>query len=170
MRPGALPTTLGLLVVAVLLQTTLFGEGKIQPFGASPALVTIVVLAVARHLEPEPAVLAAFTGGLLMDLLGASPIGLWAISITTVGYLTVRLRRLEDRGLLLVAVGVFGLVFLGNALFSIVGTVFGQRTLTDSDVIDLMVLPGLYSLILAAAIFPGVTRLLVQSREAAWQQ
>jgi rod shape-determining protein MreD len=169
MRPVTLPITLSLVVLAVLLQTTLFGEGKIQPLGASPALVTIVVIAVARHLEPEPALLVAFTGGLLMDLLGASPLGLWAISITTVGYLTVRLRRQEDRGLLLVGIGVFGLVFLGNVLFSIVGTLFGQRTLTDSDVVDLMVLPALYSLILAAGLFPLTTRLLNRGRDAVWQ-
>ena len=168
MRRGRILTTLALVVLAVVLQTTLFGDGRVQPFGASPSLVALIVIATVRHLEPEPALLVAFTGGLLMDLLGASPLGLWAISITTVGYLTLRLQRQSDRGLLLVAVGVFGLVFVGNALFSIAGTLFGQRTLSDPDVLRLMVLPALYTTILAAAVFPAANTLLVPRRDASW--
>ena len=168
MRPGAVPVTLALVVVAVLLQTTLFGDGSIQPLGASPAIVTLVVIAVARHLQPEMGLLVAFTAGLLMDLLGGSPLGLWALAMTTVGYVTVRVRHQSDRGILVVAAAVFGLTFLGNALFSIAGTLFGQRTLTDSDVLDLMVLPALYTMILAAGVFPGTTNLLLRRRDAAW--
>ncbi len=169
MRQAALPLSLTLVVLAALAQTTVFGEGSIQPLGASPAIVTLVVIAVVRHLDPEPALLVAFTAGLLMDLLGGSPLGLWALALTTVGYLTVRLRHQADRGLLLVAVGIFAFTFLGNALFSIAGTLFGQRTLTDSDVIDLMVLPALYTMLLGAAVLPGTSKLLLRNREAAWK-
>jgi rod shape-determining protein MreD len=169
MRPGRLPIVLALLVVAVILQTTLLGDGRVQPFGASPALVALVVIATVRHLEPEPALLVAFTGGLLMDLLGSSPLGLWAMAITTVGYLTLRLHRHSDRGILVLAAGIFGLVFLGNALFSIAGTLFGQRTLSDPDVLRLMVLPALYTTILAAGVIPGASALLAARRDAAWK-
>ena len=55
MRQTALPATLALVVVAVILQTTLFGEGRLQPLGASPALVTLLVIATVRFLDPEPA-------------------------------------------------------------------------------------------------------------------
>ncbi len=169
MRRGRIPATLALVVLAVVLQTTLFGEGRLQPFGASPSLVALIVIATVRHLEPEPALLVAFTGGLLMDLLGASPLGLWAMAITTVGYLTLRLREQSDGGLLLVAAGVFGLVFIGNALFSIAGTLFGQRTLVNPDVLRLMVLPALYTMILAAAVFPAANALLAARRDASWK-
>lgn len=169
MRPGSLPLTLALVVVAVILQTTLFGDGRVQPFGASPALVTLIVIATVRFLEPEPALLVAFTAGLLMDLLGSSPLGLWAMAMTTVGYITLRVRHQSDRGLLMVAVGIFGLAFFGNALFSIAGTLFGQRTLSDPDLLRLMVLPALYTMILAAAVFPGTSRLLTRGREAGWK-
>lgn len=170
MRPAGLPLTLGFVVVAAILQTTLFGDGRVQPLGASPALVSLVVIATLRYLEPEQGLLLAFTAGLLMDLLGASPLGLWAISITTVGYVTLRVRHQSDRGILIVAIGVFGLAFLGNALFSIVGTLFGQKTLSNPDVLRLMVLPALYTMILAAGVFPGTTKLLSLGREPSWKR
>lgn len=169
MRSARLPLTLALVVAAVILQTTLFGEGRLQPLGASPALVTLLVIATVRYLEPEQALLVSFTAGLLMDLLGSSPLGLWAIAMTTVGYVTLRIRRQADRGAILIAVGVFGLAFMGNALFSIAGTLFGQRTLTDPDVLRLMVLPALYTMILAAVVLPGTTRLVLRGREPGWK-
>ena len=169
MRPGGLSLTLAFVVVAAVLQTTLFGDGRLQPFGASPALVTLIVIATVRFLEPDQALLVAFTAGLLMDLLGASPLGLWAMAMTTVGYLTLRLRHHADRGILVVAAGVFGLAFLGNALFSVAGTLFGQRTLIDPDPLRLMVLPALYTMILAAGVFPGTAELLTGGRKARWK-
>ena len=108
MRPGGLPVTLSLVVVAAILQTTLFGDGRLQPLGASPALVALIVIATARYLEPEQALLVGFTAGLLMDLLGSSPLGLWAMAMTTVGYVTLRVRHQADRGFVLIGVGVFG--------------------------------------------------------------
>ncbi len=166
MRSGGLAMTLALVVVAAVLQTTLFGDGRVQPLGASPALVALIVIATVRHLEPERGLLVAFTAGLLMDLLGALPLGLWAIAMTTVGYVTIRVRHLADRGALLIAVGVFGLAFLGNALYSVAGTLFGQRTLSDPDVLRLMVLPAAYTTVLAAGVLPGTTKLLLRGRES----
>ena len=60
----------GLLLVAlgVVAQTAMFGDGRINPFGVSPAVVLVVVLACARYLDPEPTILLGFTGGLLLDL------------------------------------------------------------------------------------------------------
>jgi rod shape-determining protein MreD len=161
--------TLALVAAAVVLQTTLFGDGRVQPFGASPALVALVIMATVRYLEPEQALLVSFTAGLLMDLLGASPLGLWALAMTTVGYLTLRLRHQVDRGVFVIAAGVFGLAFLGNALFSIAGTLFGQRTLSNPDVMRLMLLPALYTVVLAAGVLPGTTRLLTRGRDASWK-
>jgi len=169
MRPGGLPLTLSLVVVAAILQTTLFGDGRLQPLGASPALVALIVIATARYLEPEQALLVGFTAGLLMDLLGSSPLGLWAMAMTTVGYLTLRVRHQADRGILVIGIGVFGLAFLGNALFSIAGTLFGQRTLSNPDVLRLMVLPALYTMVLAVGVLPGVRWLLTRPREGSWK-
>ena len=76
-RVNARPVALSILLVlvAVVIQTTLFGPGRIQPFGAAPMLVLAVVIACARYLDSEPALLLGFTAGLLLDLLGGSRAG-----------------------------------------------------------------------------------------------
>jgi rod shape-determining protein MreD len=157
-----------MVVVAVILQTTLFGEGRIQPFGASPNLVVVVVIATVRHLDTEAGLLVGFTAGLLMDLLGGSPLGLWAMVMTVVAYLTLRLRHRADDGVLSVAIGVFAMTFLAHALFVLAGTLFGQRLLTDLDVVRLMLLPSLYNMLLAAVVLPIATRLMGARRVDSW--
>lgn len=155
---------LALVLIAVILQTTMFGEGRIQPFGAAPNIVTLMVIATVRYLDPEPGILIGFTAGLLLDLLGGSPLGLWAMSMTVVAFVTLRVRRRADEGWLIVAIGVFGLTFLGNALFAIGGTLFGQRTLNNPSVMQTMILPSLYNTLLAAVVLPGVTKLMGTGR------
>ena len=152
--------TLALVVSAVILQTTMFGDGRIQPFGAAPNIVTLVVIATVRYLDPEPGILIGFTAGLLLDLLGGSPLGLWAMSLTVIAFITLRVRRRADEGWLIVAIGVFGLTFLGQALFAVGGTLFGQRTLNNPSVVQTMILPSLYNTLLAALVLPGVTKLM----------
>jgi len=167
-RSRAVAVALAMVVVAVILQTTLFGEGRIQPFGASPNLVVVVVIATVRHLDTEAGLLVGFTGGLLMDLLGGSPLGLWAMVMTVVAYLTLRLRHRADDGVLSVAIGVFALTFLAHSLFVLAGTLFGQRLLTDLDVVRLMLLPSLYNMLLAAVVLPLATRLMGARRVDSW--
>jgi len=157
-----------MVVVAVVLQTTLFGEGRIQPFGASPNLVLVVVIATVRHLDTEAGLLVGFTAGLLMDLLGGSPLGLWAMVMTVIAYLTLRLRHRADDGVVSMAIGIFALTFLAHALFVLAGTLFGQRLLTDLDVVRLMLLPALYNMLLAALILPLATRLMGARRVDSW--
>jgi rod shape-determining protein MreD len=152
--------TLALVVVAVILQTTVFGDGRIQPFGAAPNIVTLVVIATVRYLDPEPGILIGFTAGLLLDLLGGSPLGLWAMSLTVVAFITLRVRRRADEGWLIVAIGIFGLTLLGQVLFAVGGTLFGQRTLNNPSVVQTMILPSLYNTLLAALVLPGVTKLM----------
>lgn len=168
MRGRAVAVALAMVVVAVILQTTLFGEGRIQPFGASPNLVVVVVIATVRHLDTEAGLLVGFTAGLLMDLLGGSPLGLWAMVMTVVAYLTLRLRHRADDGVLSVAIGVFAMTFLAHALFVLAGTLFGQRLLTDLDVVRLMLLPSLYNMLLAAVVLPIATRLMGARRVDSW--
>lgn len=159
---------LAVIVVAVVLQGALFGEGRIHPFGASPSLVAIAVIATVRHLDPEPAMLVGFTGGLLADLLGGSALGLWAMSLTVLAYVTLRVRDRADDGPLVIAFGLFILTFLAHGLFALAGTLFGQRTLVNPDVIHLMLLPSLYTMIIGAAVLPLVTVAMRGRRTRGW--
>ena len=157
-----------LVVLAVVLQGSLFGEGRIHPFGASPNIIVLVVIATVRYLEPEPAMLVGFTGGLLADLLGGSPLGLWAMALTVVAYVTLRVRDRADDGPVVIGVGLFTLTVLGHGLFALAGTLFGQQTLANSDVTHLMLLPALYTTILGAAVLPLVTLAVRGRRTRGW--
>lgn len=169
MRAGRAVLALGLVVAAVVLQTTVFAPGNVQPFGAAPNVVLLTVIGCVRFLEPEVAVLTGFTGGLLVDLLSGSPIGLWAMTMTVVAYLALRLRARAADGPLMVAVGVFGLTLVGQLIFAIVGTLFGQRTITDPQIIKKLVLPAAYNVVLAPLVL-WITRLVLQPRQRTWAQ
>ncbi|MFB3099456.1 MAG: rod shape-determining protein MreD, partial [Acidimicrobiia bacterium] len=61
---------LGLVLIAIVLQTTLFGQ--VRPLTIAPAVVLLTVIACARYLEPEAALLVGFTAGIVSDLVGGS--------------------------------------------------------------------------------------------------
>jgi rod shape-determining protein MreD len=164
----SVPISLVLVVVAVVAQTAVFGDGRVNPFGYSPEVVIVVVLACARYLDPEPAILLGFTGGMLLDLLGGEPLGLWAMAYTVVVYVAFRFKNRAEDGPVMLAVGVFGLTLLANALFVVVGTLFGERFFTSADVIKNMVVPAFYNLFIAALAFPIITRLIGDRRRVGW--
>lgn len=167
MRARPVAVSLGLVVVAVILQTTVFTTGRIQPLGAAPNLVLLVVVACARYLDAEPSLLIAFTAGLLMDLLAGSPLGLWAISLTVVAYLTNRTKRRAEDGPLWILVGVFLLTVAGQFLYVLLSTLFGQNALGDPELIRKLFLPAVYNVILAAPVFWAV-RALLRPKERSW--
>ena len=68
----------------------------------------------------------AFSGGFLEDLLGGSPLGLWASTFTIVAYVTLKIRDREIAGPLAVLAGVFGLTVIGQFTYAVLGTLFGQ--------------------------------------------
>lgn len=159
---------LAAVVLGVVLQTTLFGEGRIQPLGASPLLVLAIVIAAVRYLEPEPALLLGFTGGLLLDLLGGSPLGLWAIVHLVVAYIVLRIRTRFDDGAPIIAVSYFLLTLLAQGLFLLESTLFGQRLLAASGLMRQMFLPAVYTTVLAIVIVPLMTRLLREQTMGSW--
>ena len=168
MRSRDVGISLLLVVVAVVVQTAVFGDGRINPLGVSPTVVLVVVLACARYVDPEPAILLGFTGGMLLDLLGGAPLGLWAMAYTVAVYVGLRFRHRADDGPLVVGFGVVMLTLLANALFVIVGTLFGERFFTSTEVIKNTLVPAIYNLPVAALVFPLVTRLIGTRRRVGW--
>jgi rod shape-determining protein MreD len=142
---------LGLVLVSLVLQTTLFNQ--VRPFGIAPSIVLLTVVACARYLEPEAALLVGFTAGFLTDLVGGSSLGLWAIAMTVVAFATVKLRHREVDGLIVVAGGIFGLTVLGQAMYVVVSTLFGHNTLSQPDLWKHLLLPAIWNVLLAAPIF-----------------
>ena len=168
MRGRSVAISLLLVVLAVVAQTAVFGEGRINPFGASPAVVLVVVLACARWVDPEPALLLGFTAGMLLDLLGGAPLGLWAMAYTVAVYVGLRYRHRADDGPFVVGLGVLLLTLMANALFVIIGTLFGERFFTSTSVIKNTLVPAFYNVLLAGVLFPVVTRLIGARRRVGW--
>ncbi len=137
------------VVVAIILQTTLFGAGRIEPLGVAPALVVLVVILVAPLIEPEYELLLGFTAGILMDLVGSGTLGLWAMSLTSVAYAASRLRERMAQGPLLIAAIVIGLTVLGQIVFILTSTLFGQNTIAEPQLVAKVVLPAAWNLLLA---------------------
>lgn len=162
MKLRRLTATVVIVLISAALQTTMFA--RLRPFDAAPALVLLVVIAFTRHLPAEVALLLGFGAGVLQDLLADSPLGLWGLVFTTVAYVVLRFRdRLEDDFSLL-GPFVFGVTAAALALFAVLGTIFGEKTLADVGIIKKVLLPSLYNMLLAALILPFATWVLGAAR------
>jgi len=141
-------TVFGMVIVAVVVQTTLINQLQI----VTPDLVLLVVILLAlTRVRPEAVLGVAFISGLLLDLLGSSLLGLRAIVFTVVAYAAIRTRERAEIGRIGVALWVGFLTFGGTVVLALVGTLFGQATLLGSDVVSRMFLVPIANTVLAAA-------------------
>ncbi len=161
MRTRVIGLSLAAAALAVIIQTTLFAQVRI--FGVAPDLVMVTVIALARRLDAEPAVLLGFTSGLAMDLLGSSPLGLRALVLTLIAYATVRTRDRFEGNVLATGAAVVLLSLLGVVLIVVIGTLFGEASFRDPDVFRKILLVPLYNLVLAIGVLP-LTTLVVTGR------
>ena len=93
---GRTASVIGLtVVIAVVIQTTLFGRLRV----VTPDLVMLIGIMLAlTRIRTEAVLGVAFLSGLIMDLLGASLIGLRAVVYTTVAYIAIRTRERAEMG------------------------------------------------------------------------
>ncbi len=152
----------GILILAVALQTTLFI--RVRPFDAAPALVLLVVLAYSRYLPSEYALLTGFGAGLFQDLLSETPLGLWALVMTTVAYAVLQFRDRFEEDFGFVGPFVLAVTLGGLVLFAVLGTIFGEKTLADVGIVKKIGLPAVYNVLLAPLILPIAPRSLGISR------
>lgn len=165
MTNGKVIIALGLVVAAVLIQTTVFQY--IRPFGYAPALGLLTVIALARFLEPEQALFVAFTGGFVQDIVGGAPLGLWASTFTIVAFITLKVRDREIVGTPVILLGVFGLTVIGQFTYAILGTLFGQGIINRPGFIGDLLVPALYNVILAYPVF-WLVKVAVRPPERSW--
>lgn len=151
---------LGLMVVAIVLQTVVLGRLRI--FGVTPSLVLVLVILMARWLEPRAALLIGFTSGLVLDLLGSSTLGLRALVFTVVAFVAIRFTG--DAALTSVA-GVWPLSLLGVVLVFVIGTLAGQGSLLQGELLTEALVVPLLNLGLAALVFPLLAKLLAPTRD-----
>jgi len=162
MKSSKVIISLGLVVGAVLIQTTVFRY--VRPFDLAPALGILMVIAVARYLDAESAMFVAFSGGFLQDLLGGAPLGLWAIAFTIVAFVTVKVRAREILGPPAVLIGVLGVSILGLVTYAILGTLFGEDIITRPGAIWHLTIPAVFNVILAFPAF-WIVKITVRPEE-----
>jgi rod shape-determining protein MreD len=167
MRRSRIVIALGAVVVAIVLQTTIFGSGRIEPFGVAPALVTLVIIAVAPFVEPEVTILLGFTAGILMDLIGSGTLGLWAMALTVVAFSASRLSVRYRDSVSLSLLAVFVLTLVGQLVYVILGTLFGQETVGEPDVVAKIFLPAVWNVVLAYPVF-WLMRIAFRPRDRIW--
>src|SRR5262245_66190259 len=117
------------ILAAVLLQVTVLNNVPF-PGGSGPDLVLVVVVTLALGSGPRDGALIGFAAGLALDIAppASNLLGQSALVFCLVGYGCGRLRVALERSAWLpldgVAVGVAG----GEALFELVGLIFGGHT------------------------------------------
>ncbi len=157
MRLRPLIVGVAALLVAVVLQTTLVSRFRF----VSPDLVVLVVIVFALSgLRREIILLLAFTGGLVMDLLGPTVLGLRATVATVAAYLAIRTASRVDLGPVAVALWVGAITLASMALFVLIGTLFGQGAVIASGLGRRMALVPLANLVLSFPIASVLTRMM----------
>ncbi len=154
-RPLMVLRAIGLMVIAVVLQTVVLNRFRI--FGVTASLVVVMTILVARWLEPRAALLVGFTSGLVIDLLGASPLGLRALVYTVVAFAAI---RLTGEAPLRSLAGVWALSLLAEVLVFVLGTLSGQGSLLQAEILTRAIVVPLLNLGLAAMLYPLLARIL----------
>lgn len=169
MRRSRIVVAIIAVAIAIVLQTTVFGAGRIEPFGVAPALVTLVIIAVAPYVEPEVTILLGFTAGILMDLIGSGTLGLWAMALTVVAFISSRVGHRYADSIVLSLLAAFVLTLIGQLVYVILGTLFGQETAGEPNVVAKILLPAVWNVVLAYPVF-WLMRVVFRPRDRSFVQ
>ncbi|MET0773170.1 MAG: rod shape-determining protein MreD [Candidatus Limnocylindrales bacterium] len=114
---GLLGTAVGAVVAAILEVSVL---AQLQLAGIRPDLVLAVGIGVAMTMGFDAAIVWAFVGGLLLDvMLPERPIGSTTLAmLISVGVALVVARVVESPRLLIIGATAFGITFLYEALLA----------------------------------------------------
>jgi len=157
MRLRTVLVVFSLLLAAIVLETTLFSQTEV--FVPDLVMLVVIILSLTR-LRPEAVLGIAFLGGLAVDLLGSSVVGLRAMVFTLVAYLALRTRERADLGRVVIGLWA-GLLTLGGVLLLlVVGTLFGQTVLLGDGVVGLLLLVPAANTILTWLFAPMVVRFI----------
>jgi rod shape-determining protein MreD len=152
-----------IILVAVVLQSTLFGRVRV----ITPDLVLLVAILIAlTRIKAELVLAIAFSAGLVVDLLGSSLLGLRAIVFMSAGYIALRTRERADIGRIATALWAGGLTLIGVVLLVLLGTLFGQSTILGEHVLSRLLTVPLANMLLAFLIAPVLVRTVDQDPAA----
>ena len=104
---------------------------------------------------------AGFFAGLLLDLLGAGPVGLWALVLCVVGYLAGMLEaNLFAEGWLLPVTVVFVAGLTAEMAYGFLLSVVGVGSAFWQTFAEIMLPNAVYNTVLAILVYPWLARIL----------
>jgi rod shape-determining protein MreD len=157
--PGAFARCGALALVAVILQVSGLGSGRV--FGAYVDLVPLVVAAVAIYAGAVPGAAMGFATGLLLDLLVGQTMGASSLVLTAVGYGAGRYREVRDpaHGLMPIPVGAVA-TFAWVLAYAAVSFMLDVGATVSWMVVREMVATTLVGAIVALPVFAVCRRVL----------
>lgn len=129
--------------------------------GISPNIMLIALAPVALTTSQRASVIAGFLMGFLFDLLGAGPIGVMALVMAVVGFtLPLLIKSISTQSfvswMIVMAICCFGSFFA----YDIVCSIIGYETSFLSSILYKVLPWTIYTLVIAALVFPIMRRLL----------
>ena len=156
--------TVALIVLALVLQVSLFPHLAID--GVVPNLCLLVVVATALVRGPEQAAVLGFVAGVLLDLAPPADhvAGRWALALVIVGYVAGRVRPETGTDLRLTATSVVATVaassFVGTSVYAISGLLLQDPVVSVGDLLPVILLGVVWDVLLTPLVLPGLMRLL----------
>lgn len=149
-----------LVVVALTLQTSVFGHLAFQ--GVVPNLVLLLVVATALARGPEVAATLGLLAGLALDLAPPADhvAGRWALALVVVGYLAGRVRQDAASSAFAAVVTVAACSFVGTSLFAVSGLFLGDPGVDVTSVLTVVPIGVVYDVLLTPLVLPPVLLLL----------
>lgn len=154
------PSVLALLAAAIL-QVSVAPQLAIG--SVVPNLLLLVVVTLALTEGPNSGSTVGFFAGLLLDLLGSGPIGLWALVLCVVGYAAGMMEaNMFAHGWLLPVTVVFFAGLISEAAYGLILVIVGAGG-SFWESLWATTMPGtLYDTVLAVLVYPWLARLLRQ--------
>jgi len=151
------------ILTALLLQTTVFGDVKL--LGARPELMYLITIVFAMIDGPGSGAVAGFAGGMAQDFLMNEPKGITALTLTLLGYVVGLARQyIVSPTPVLPVVLVSGGTFLGVLFNRLVAFLLGQLDTGAVYTLQVAALSALYNAVLTPILYPVLRRVVERSR------
>jgi len=155
--------TAGAILAAMVAQVVL--APHLSLLGAVPSFPVLVVVTLAFVEGPEAGAISGFAAGLALDLLGTSPVGVWALVLVVVGYVAGMLQEnlFAEGWLMPVTVAIIA-GLLAELSYLIVLSVLGSGPAFWTSVWTVVLPRGVYNAVLALLVYPWLARFLRSDR------
>jgi len=148
-----------IVLAAVILQVSFFSY--LQILGATPNIVGVAVVSLGLLGGGVVGAVCGFAAGFLLDSLLLQTLGVSSLVLLSIGYLAGRYREgVEITNRLIPPLLAGGFTLLGAAGFAAVQLMLGVDAAVSVAFVREIVVQGLLAVLLAAAIYPLLRRIL----------